>query len=50
MTTPEQAAKELIENLPEQVTWGDIMYELYVKLKIEAALQTVVVAREKRPA
>ena len=45
MATPKQAAKELIENLPEQATWDDIMYELYVKQKIEAGLQAVAEGR-----
>lgn len=45
MSTPKQAAKELIEHLPDQATWDDIMYELYVKQKIEAGLQAVVEGR-----
>lgn len=45
MSTPKQAAKELIEQLPEQVSWDDIMYELYVKQKIEAGLQAVAEGR-----
>ncbi len=39
MATPKEAAKHLINQLPEQVTWDDIMYELYVKQKIETGLQ-----------
>lgn len=34
-----QAARELIEQLPESVSWNDLMYELYVKQKIEEGLQ-----------
>jgi len=45
MSTPKQAAKELIEHLPDQATWGDIMYELYVKQKIEAGLEAVAEGR-----
>jgi hypothetical protein len=41
MATPKQAAKELIEHLPDQASWNDIMYELYVKQKIEASLKAV---------
>jgi hypothetical protein len=36
---PKQAARELIEQLPERVTWDDLMYELYVKQKIEGGLE-----------
>ena len=45
MATPKQAAKQLIEHLPDQASWNDIMYELYVKQKIEAGLQAVAEGR-----
>ena len=45
MSTPKQAAKELIEHMPDQPSWNDIMYELYVKQKIEAGLQAVTDGR-----
>lgn len=45
MATPKQAAKELIEHLPDPASWNDIMYELYVKQKIEAGLQAVTEGR-----
>lgn len=45
MATPKQTAKELIEHLPDQASWNDIMYELYVKQKIEAGLQAVAEGR-----
>jgi len=45
MATPKQAAKELIEHLPDQASWNDIMYELYVKQKIEAGLKAVADGR-----
>ena len=45
MATPKQAAKALIEHLPDQVSWNDIMYELYVKQKIEAGMQAVADGR-----
>ena len=45
MATPKQAAKESIEKLPEQASWSDIMYELYVKQKIEAGLKAVAEGR-----
>jgi predicted transcriptional regulator len=34
-----QAARELIEQLPESVSWNELMYELYVKQKIEDGLK-----------
>jgi len=40
-----QAAKQLIEHLPDQASWNDIMYELYVKQKIEAGLQAIAEGR-----
>lgn len=39
MATPKEAARQLIDQLPDQATWDDIMYELYVKQKIEAGLK-----------
>ncbi len=45
MATPKQAAKQLIEHLPEHASWDDIMYELYVKQKIEAGLRAVAEGR-----
>ena len=41
MATPKEAARQLIDHLPDQATWDDIMYELYVKQKIEAGLKAV---------
>jgi predicted transcriptional regulator len=45
MATPKEAARQLIDHLPEQATWDDIMYELYVKQKIEAGLKAVAEGR-----
>lgn len=45
MTTPKQTAQQLIEHLSEQASWNDIMYELYVKQKIEAGLRDVANGR-----
>lgn len=35
MATAKQAASQLIDHLPDEVSWDDIMYELYVREKIE---------------
>lgn len=45
MATPKQIAKELIEQLSDQASWDDIMYQLYVKQKIEAGLKAVAEGR-----
>ena len=39
MPTPKEAAKQSLDHLPDQASWDDIMYELYVKQKIEEGLK-----------
>ena len=39
MDTVKDVARNLIDSLPEQATWDDIMYEFYVKRKIDVALK-----------
>jgi predicted transcriptional regulator len=39
MGAVKEEAKKLIDALPEQATWDDVMYEFYVKKKLEKALQ-----------
>ena len=39
MNAIKEEAKTLIDNLPDQATWDDIMYEFYVKKKIVVALK-----------
>ena len=34
-----QSAHELIDHLPEQATWDDLMYKIYVRQKLERSLQ-----------
>ena len=38
MSIVKEEAKKLIDKLPDQATWDDIMYELYVKKKLAVAL------------
>jgi predicted transcriptional regulator len=38
MSTTKEEALQLISRLPEEVTWEEIMYRLYVKRKIEAGI------------
>jgi predicted transcriptional regulator len=33
-----EEAAHLIENLPEDATWDDLMYEIYVRHQIEAGI------------
>ena len=33
-----EEARRLVENLPEDVTWDDLMYQIYVRTNIEAGL------------
>jgi len=41
MGTVKEEARRLIDSMPEQATWDDVMYEFYVKKKLEAALKEV---------
>ena len=34
-----EEAKKLIDRLPDQATWDDILYEFYVKTKLAAAMK-----------
>jgi predicted transcriptional regulator len=45
MSTVKKAARSIVDNLPEQATWDDLMYELYVKQKIEAGLEAAAEGR-----
>lgn len=36
-----QSAQQVINQLPEQASWSDIMYELYAKQKIDAGIKAV---------
>jgi len=50
-TITKEEAKKLIDKLPDQATWDDIMYEFYVKKKLTVALKAAqegrVVSHEK---
>lgn len=45
MQTAKDTAKQLIDKLPDNASLNDIMYELYVKQKIEKGMQA---SREDR--
>ena len=39
MTAVKEAALELIAHLPEEISWDELMRELYVRQKIESGLR-----------
>jgi hypothetical protein len=39
MSTVKTAAREVIDRLPEDADWEELMYRLYVREKIEIGLQ-----------
>lgn len=39
MSVIKDEARKLLENLPEEVSWDDVMYELYVRKKIDEGIQ-----------
>lgn len=39
MSIAKEEAKKLIETLPDTATWDDIMYEFYVRQKVEIAIE-----------
>lgn len=41
MSIVKEEAKKLINRLPKDATWDDLLYEFYVKRKIEIALDAV---------
>ena len=45
MPSVKEAAQEVIDTLPEQATWDDLMYELYVTQKLEQGLADVDAGR-----
>jgi len=38
-TSVKNEAKRLIENLPDTASWDDLMYEIYVRQKIEEGIK-----------
>lgn len=44
-TTAKETARQIIEHLPDQATWNDIMYELHVKQKMEEGLADIEAGR-----
>ena len=38
MPTAKKQALEMVKKLPEKATWDDIMYQIYVRKKIETGI------------
>jgi len=45
MSSVKETARAIIDHLPESATWDDLMYELYVKQKIEEGLADIEAGR-----
>ena len=41
MNTVRDEARKIIYQLPDEATWDDVMYELYIKKKLSVALKAV---------
>ncbi len=41
MQSAKDAVRQIIDRLPDQAIWEDVMYEMYVKQKIDAGLKAV---------
>ena len=39
MSIAREEARKLLDEIPENATWDDIMYQFYVRKKIEVALR-----------
>ena len=39
MSPEKEDARKLLDKLPENATWDDIMYEIYVRKKIAAGIK-----------
>ena len=45
MQTMKQIIHDIADHLPEQASWDDVMYTLYVRQKLERSLQAAAVGR-----
>jgi predicted transcriptional regulator len=39
MSPVKESLVELVQRLPEECTWDDVMYQIYVRQKIEESIQ-----------
>ncbi len=45
MASSKEEARKLIDRMPDHVTWDDIMYEIYVRTKIDLGLDAAAEGR-----
>jgi predicted transcriptional regulator len=45
MSTAKEALLELARTLPDECTWDEVMYQIYVRQKIEAGTQDLDAGR-----
>ena len=45
MATVKEEARQLVERLPENATWKDLLYEIYVRQKLDDGRQAVAEER-----
>ncbi|MCK5739514.1 hypothetical protein KAH55_10045 [bacterium] len=38
MNVVKEEAKKLVDNLPDEVSWDDVMYQMYVRNKIDKGI------------
>ena len=41
MSTVREEAHRLVDELPEEASWDDLMYQIYVRQKVEAGLRAI---------
>jgi hypothetical protein len=41
MSNLKDEAKKIIEDLPENATWDDLMYQFYVKKRVETGIKEI---------
>jgi hypothetical protein len=41
MISIKEEARKLVETLPDDATWEDLMYEIYVREKVELGLKAI---------
>jgi len=39
MSNVKEKVREMADRLPENASWDDVMYEIYVKMKLEAGIR-----------
>lgn len=45
MSGVKEAVLKLVEQLPEECTWDDVLYEIFVRQKVEAGLKDAEAGR-----